>query len=612
MPNGSAADGRSTPPSITAWTRLEPLVRNASMQASLQAQARDPLWFLARQYQLGEFLADDAGSPLHASVMAEFRNVTTYCPGTDPSKTKTSNPAIPVEVHAERESVTLRLHGAVQFGRIFERMIRQNANINQPDQVIQAFRKAFPVSPSIPDAELASPDAVRLRSIVGGQVNSGGTVTLAGRVVNGVDLYAAALAIQKQTTPVPPMPTEANDSEVQKVLAAFVSFRQSVFCEPDGDSAWEPTDLRYDFALGSPATNQNMILEAKDFPGGRVDWYSFSLQNAPATTVSTQNPAAIKSQVFDLLPNHVVFRGMPDSRWWNFEDGATDLGQSDAEQVDLPKLLVIEFALIYGNDWFSIPIPVPVGNPKDPSEVQGTISRIDTLVVTDTFGVRTLILPAEQTQVNTGEAVWSMYKLSGQDSRSNFILLPPTLGLVQDASALEDVLLLRDDMAAMAWAVEQHLQGDMDSPVDAVQAFLQNPAASSSGAPAHTAGGPDIYYGIENLPPFNWVPMVPVVSNQGAPYLRRGALEIPDPTDATKIVTLKAHALILDPNSPFYVVDHAVPRAGTRVSRYFRFTRSFYGTSYLWQARKSGLGAGVGWSGLRFDTVRDIPKNAKP
>ena len=36
-----------------------------------------------------------------------------------------------------------------------------------------------------------------------------------------------------------------------------------------------------------------------------------------------------------------------------------------------------------------------------------------TLVVTDTFGVRTLIHPSEDTQVNPGESPWSMFKVSG-------------------------------------------------------------------------------------------------------------------------------------------------------------------------------------------------------
>jgi len=268
--------------------------------------------------------------------------------------------------------------------------------------------------------------------------------------------------------------------------------------------------------------------------------------------------------------------------------------------VDLAKLLVMEFALVYGNDWFSVPVPVTVG--VTGSSPPGTLSRVTTLVVTDTFGVRTLIRPSEQTQVNPGESPWSMYKISAAGVRSDFILMAPTLGVVADASAIEEVLFLRDDMAAMAWAVEARLQGDLDAPVDAYQMYLQriknNPPPPP---PTATAGGPQIYYTLETSVPDNWIPMVPVQTPQGALYLRRGIME-----SGSAGVNLQARALVLEPQHPFFVVDHAVPRSGVQVDRYFRYTRSSDGTIYVWQARTSGQGKGSGWSGLRFDIVRDM------
>ena len=55
-------------PSLTIWTRLEPRCRDADLTTALQARTHDPLWFLARQWQLGEMLGDDAGSPILAAV----------------------------------------------------------------------------------------------------------------------------------------------------------------------------------------------------------------------------------------------------------------------------------------------------------------------------------------------------------------------------------------------------------------------------------------------------------------------------------------------------------------------------------------------------------------
>jgi len=257
---------------------------------------------------------------------------------------------------------------------------------------------------------------------------------------------------------------------------------------------------------------------------------------------------------------------------------------------------VMEFALVYGNDWFWVPVPTPIG----------TLERVTTLLVTDTFGVRTLIRPSEQTQVNPGETPWSMFKLSGDGRRSDFIAMAPTLGVVDDADALEEVLFLRDDLAAMAWAVEHQLQGDLDSPLDAYELYLQRIKADPPPPPPTAQpGGPNLYYTLETSVPDNWIPMVPVKSPQDELFLRRGTMEI---ATSTGFVSLKAHALILEPQHPFFVADRMLSRAGVLVDRYFRRTRSSDGSTFVWMARKSGPGRGPGWSGLRFDIVRDMAK----
>jgi hypothetical protein len=565
-------------PSLTTWTRLEPQPREGSMQRSLQAQVRDPLWFLARQWQMGEFLGDDAGSPIQATLGAEQRSVTTYRPGSDDSQTTAIDPTLPIETHVERESVLLRMRGSVQLGLYFETLIVQRA-IASPDTVIAAFRKAFPISSAPSDATYADSDCLRFRSIA------------SGRVTDGEALFQAVNA-----SPPLPLPPEAANPGMPQLLADFAAYRKSLFTEPahDDSSAWQSQRLDYDFALGSPAPNDNLLLNAPDFPGGHLDWYSFDLDTAQPNQAASANPAVITPVTFNFLPNHVVFRGMPDPRWWNFEDAVTDFGQLDADHVDLAKLLVMEFALVYGNDWFSVPVPTPIG----------TLARVTTLVVTDTFGVRTLIRPSEQTQVNPGEHSWSMFKLSGQGRRSDFIAMAPTLGVVEDAAALEEVLFLRDDMAAMAWAIEHQLQGDLDAPLDAYEMYLRRIKADPPPAPpTATAGGPKIYYTLETPVPDNWIPMVPVESPQNELFLRRGTMEI---ATGSGFVFLKAHALILEPQHPFFVADRTVSRAGVLVDRYFRRTRSSDGSTFVWTARKSQQGRGPGWSGLRFDIVRDM------
>lgn len=576
-------------PSITTWTRLEPQPRDASMERSLRAQVRDPLWMLARQWQVGEFLGADAGSPVQATLAAETQTVTTYRPGADDSATVVLDPSLPVEVHVERENAVLKLRGSVQLGMYFESLVRENG-IAAPETVIAGFRRSFPVSAAVPDPTYAPVGAVRFRSL------------MAGRVTDGEALYVSAAAVQAGQVPPVPLPAEATNPGMPAVLTTFVAYRASLFSEPKNDSAWIDNQLEYEFAMASPTPNQNLLLNAPDFPGGHLDWYSFTLQNDNPNPIFTANPAQVTPINFNFFPNHVTFRGVHDPRWWVFEDSVTDFGQLDAEHVDLAKLLVMEFALVYGGNWFSVPIPIPVSALGGPPT--WNLSRVTTLIVTDTFGIRTLIRPSEQTTVNAGETPWSMYKLSGAGIRSDFILMAPTLGVVDDADAVEEVLFLRDDMAAMAWAVEHQLQGDLDAPVDTHEAYLERVKENPPPPPPKaTAGGPKIYYTLEVPVPEYWIPMVPVQTAQGALYLRRGTMEIPTSTGP---IFVKGRALILDPGLPFFVADRMIPQAGRLADRYFRRTRSYDGTTYLWMARKSGAGRGIGWSGLRFDVVQDM------
>src|SRR5581483_7470506 len=99
MPLDAVVKAALTNASVTAWTRLEPQPRDASLAPSLQAQIRDPLWILARQWQVGEFLGTDGGSPVEATLAGETQSITTYRPGPNDSATIPLDAKLPLEVH---------------------------------------------------------------------------------------------------------------------------------------------------------------------------------------------------------------------------------------------------------------------------------------------------------------------------------------------------------------------------------------------------------------------------------------------------------------------------------------------------------------------------------
>ncbi|MGH7708719.1 MAG: hypothetical protein ACREM8_04225, partial [Vulcanimicrobiaceae bacterium] len=445
----------------------------------------------------------------------------------------------------------------------------------QPTAVRDAFRTAFPIAPKTEaDAVFDGGDGDLFRQLA------------SGRVVDGVQLYLSATGAPGAL----PMPAVAADPGLAPVVGDFVAYRRSLYSEPANDRAWQPEQLAYDFALDSPLPDDDLTLHAEGFPGGRLDWYAFRLGANDPVAASLPNASSTTAS-FAFLPQHVTFRGMPEPRWWTFESGVTDFGALDVQTVDLATMLVMEFALTYGNDWFIIPLPTDIG----------TLSTVDTLIVTDTFGQRSLVRTAEETTVAPGGSPWSMFKLSGSGVRSAFIFVAPSLGVTDEGLPIENVHFLRDDMAAMAWAVEHKLHGTWDAPVDAFEAYLAARALDPSASPAPRPGDPPLFYALESEVPYNWIPLVPVQAPSGALYFRRGVMERETTTGP---VPIPAHASVLEPGLPFFLGNRIVTHVGIEAGIAFRRSRGVDGRTLVWYARYAGPGGGPGWSGLRFDYLR--------
>ena len=69
---------KKSQPGVTVWNRLEGRPRADKFDRALRAEVRDPLWLLTRQWQLGEFRGDDAGSPIFTKVRLETTRLRKY------------------------------------------------------------------------------------------------------------------------------------------------------------------------------------------------------------------------------------------------------------------------------------------------------------------------------------------------------------------------------------------------------------------------------------------------------------------------------------------------------------------------------------------------------
>jgi hypothetical protein len=422
---------------------------------------------------------------------------------------------------------------------------------------------------------------------------------VAGHAVDGLALAAAldrdAEAVIDGVGPTP-APRTALLTAAERVLPWVAALAPP----PDeGGDSWSPSGLEYRFAVG---VGDGTVLRAEGYPGGRLDWSDVDV--AADRAEPTDPPAA--AFVRTVLPTAVTFAGMPHPRWWTFEDGRTDLGAIRAGTTDLGRLLLSEFALVYSNDWFAVPVDVP----------DGSVLAVRGLAVTTVFGERFLIEPPGSGAGETWQR-WGLFRLSRADGTVDHrLLVPPTVAQVQEGPVLEDIALVRDEMANMVWAIESRipLPDGTSAPGreagDETRAWFERlaGAAPAEGDPEPAA---PVRYRLASPVPENWIPFV-AVHRPGSDrdvQLQRATLPRlidggPRPPDLVRPRTSILRPG-LDTGRPYFVDEEEVPRSGTRVTLRYQRARWYDGRVVVWLAARRETGRGEGSSGLQFDQVVD-------
>ncbi|MEP7304358.1 MAG: hypothetical protein ABJA98_02460 [Acidobacteriota bacterium] len=569
-------------PSITTWSRLEPNVRGASQSETLKARIYDPLWLLARQWQLGELQGDDSGTPVSARLRAECAELTRYLPQNGAAKPVKFDPKkAPLETVVEREAVhpkpgaLVRLRVSVEAGQQFLRVL---ARAPFGTKYHPGFLAAFPL-PTRSAALAADVDGEALRFLD----------VMSGRVPDGVKLYT-----ELKKNPLPSAPTIEQPTDGPAFAAArdaFILWYEGLFSEPaEQPEAWSSQRMEYAFSVEAPTTPR-MVLTSEYYEGD-LDWYDFDVRmgetiGADADRVAGMNPLPI---VRTMIPAPATYRGMPASRWWEFEDASVNFGAVEADPDDLARMLLVDFAITYANDWFVIPVDLPVGS----------ICKINSLVITDTFGVRTLI-PSIDQSAHPASSRWRMFKNTGNSDTPTNLFLAPTLKRTMESTPLDEVLFLRDEMANLAWGVERIAEGVSGRPLNRRDDDLARQRRNEPATPAPSNEGA-LTWRLSTEVPGYWIPLIPVQIQPGqkAIRFRRGATLRQDGT----LKPQPALSQILKPSAgPLDIFEEEIPREGCRVTRSYQYARWFDGSPLLWIGRRKTIGRGEGSSGLRFDVV---------
>jgi hypothetical protein len=587
-------------PTITAYNRLEATPRDSDFDRSLQAEIRDALWMLTRQWQIGEFQGEDAASPVSALILGEHTPIDRVGLGASP--VQPYDDSLPLEAAVEAEQLRDNLFLAVQIARYFLKLMQgKSFSTTYITLLIQGYLLNY-----VPDAN--DTDGRQLNDAVKTKLFDGCALLRNVTTTQGAGTVFSAWLISKGV----PQPDQdlfngigidlanwfkRNYSQGGALAPAAVPTAAPVPGSPASSlsKAWEPAKLEYQFdlACSPPAAGvAQKVLSADQFDGLGLDWYSFDI-NTNGLLPLPQAPvgSSVVENLVSFIPAPVSFKGMPNPRFWMMEDNQTDFGKIDSSPTGLLHLLLAEFGLIYGNDWFMLPYPLAVNN----------ICEIKGLLITDVFGEHILI-DAAGSGTDSNWQRWAMFHQTDTNPQApvnKLFYLAPATGQMPDNDPLEQVNFLRDEVASLVWAVEDSVPSQSGKGVNGDAMALR----TTMPAPFVPAGTAAIRYVLGTTVPDNWIPFIPV-------HIAGSVTEIQFQRATMAGAKGPLGQILTENPAPYYINEEQIPRSGVIVSRSFKRARWFNGRTYLWLGRSKVNGKGEGWSNLKFDQIVDIPPPA--
>jgi hypothetical protein len=576
---------------ITHYTRLETRPRDNNFTYTLAAQIRDPLWFLSRQWQIGEFSAEDGGSLAFVQYSGHTARMPRWLLGSN---------AIDIDQKAPLEPQTLSepfapdLGLQVELGHDFSDFLRGEVASEQALSDLLLKIRAVPefVVATLPEGPVLDPvDPATLRFLS----------VCANRALNGYRLYVLGRAIADGSGSVPASITTV-PGEVAQITAAvakLVTRVERVFGRigTSDPATWQPARLEYELQVvgANPSGPGNVTHRAHPDSDGEYEWFSFDAVERNGSAAE----AAPEPQAFTMIPARVHFDGMPATRFWNFEENTLALPDVQAtSKDDVLKLIVTDFMLIHSNDWYVLPFQQEVG----------TLAKTHFIVVHDVFGKKTVVRRADELATAPGADRWTMFSISDSsgpiEGLTDYFVLPPSSGEAMHlGSVLEDVRFARDETANLAFAIENVTSSPIGEPRSGRERNAQIDAGRDL-PPAATSNEFPLRYRIESEIPANWAPLLPVrIAPDPNPSI---ALQVGNALKATggdEPEPAPRLSKILNPEntSNYRIQEEEIPRAGLRVERVVYRARWVDGSTHLWVQRRRQVGAGESQSGLQFD-----------
>jgi hypothetical protein len=597
-------------------SRYETTPYGEGVEDGIAARVHDAAWMLARQLQFGEFEAEDAASPVHVSVRGESHLVDRWRARGETEMRPYRRRHEPLERLVEQEPVRgpdprLRLEGGLRLRRLLERAGLGGA-------LYERFVAACPFPPArVPgtplpgEREEPSPAGAKEEPPPIAPAADGLAAAMRRHAPDGALLAPLLARLAGGATGAPSPASELGLSAdqvgpVAAVAADWLAWWQArapaaAPQAPADPAGWDEHRLEQSFELAS-STLPGLSLVASEYGGGRLDWWAFDAVGAANPAPGTGHPISATA-----VPAPARFGGMPATRFWEMEDAQFDPGGIDAAPNDLGRLLLVSFATVYGNDWFTLPLKLPAGS----------LTRFHKFTVTDVFGRKhelpdaildeddfNLFGTTDATPPDAPAPITPAGAVPPPPAERPtvpwFFLAPTLVGGIESQPA-ESVLLLRDEMANLAWAVEALVVDDAGGAVDRFAAQPERPVP-----PPRDPSAPPRWR-VQTEVPEHWFPLAPEQLRDGESVrLRLVPLARPSnggpPSELLPLGALLAR-IWRTQGEGLWLYEEEVPRAGLAVVRTHQQARWHDGSMHTWTGRRKRSGGGEGSSGLRFDVL---------
>lgn len=570
--------------------------RGKNLNEALRLTVQDPLWMLARQWQMGEFKGNDTAAAISMKCVISQKNM---------------DSASEYDIERDYQEVTpyVRLESAMHYIKLCSQAC------SDMKTKLAELRKKYPLEDDYVkcgiDNEMVKEIAKQQNTKLVLMMKAFGN-----KAFDGYKLYLAA---------------KSSGRDIIKAREYVEWFERRYFVKNGNNpkkSKWDNQQMRYVVDANTHSIH--------DYSGGRLTWYSYNEKD---------NNNKAKTETLFVIPTIATYANAPAKRLWEFEDEGVYMGNSLDGDQSQANVVMMQYAAMYSNDMLMVPISTTLGKYIEVDEIQ----------VWDTFGDSYSSKNAKPKKSVKASQEWGMFDLSRDDGKpineKQHIFIPECFPYTVESKPMEEVQFLRDEMANMVWGVETIIPDGAGSTLDGkaystaindciidhnVEEFKkiygdkeveQLRVRDQAGVQeASTTKNSDFRYTIQTQVPLNWIPFLPqqMLDSKGKVtrenVLRRGKMPcfIYDKNGDHKdfLYPVRPVTSLIETEmetkrsgkigeKPYYVNEEEVLQTGIKIVKNYQRARGLDGKVYFWYGTRKELSGMDANSGLTFDKLKE-------